>query len=80
MTPARKRELVEYVRAAYDVSERRGCAVLVCARSVQRYQSVRDPCTELRMRIKELTASRVTWGYRRVHVLLARERWAVNAK
>ncbi len=32
------------------------------------------------MRIKELTASRVTWGYRRVHVLLAREGWAVNAK
>ncbi len=61
MTPARKRELVEYVRAAYDVSERRGCAVL-------------------RMRIKELTAARVTCGYRRVHVLLAREVWAVNAK
>lgn len=80
MTPARKRELVEYVQAAYDVSERRGCAVLVCARSVQRYQSVREPCTELRMRIKDLTASRVTWGYRRVHVLLVREGWAVNAK
>jgi len=72
--------LVEYVRAAYDLSERRGCSVLVFARSVQRYESVRDPCTALRMRIKELTASRVTWGYRRVHVLLAREGWAVNAK
>jgi putative transposase len=73
--PARKRELVEYVQAAYRV-----CEVLTCARSVQRYESVREPCTELRMRIKELTAARVTWGYRRVHVLLEREGWTVNAK
>lgn len=33
-------------------------------RSVQRYTSVGDPCEALRMRIKELTAARVTWGYR----------------
>lgn len=61
------------MQAAYEVSERRECAVLMLPRSVQRFQSVREPCTELRMRIKELTAARVTWGYRRVHVLLARE-------
>jgi putative transposase len=72
--------LVEYVQAAYDVSERRGCAVLACARSTRRYESVREPCTELRMRIKELAAARVTWGYRRLHVLLSREGWAANAK
>ena len=32
------------------------------------------------MRIKELAAARVTWGYRRLHVLLDREGWGVNAK
>lgn len=80
MKPARKRALVEYVQAAYDVSERRGCTVLMFARSSQRYESVREPCTELRMRIKELAAARVTWGYRRLHVLLEREGWGANAK
>ena len=68
------------MQAAYEVSERRGCEVLTCARSTQRYESVREPCTELRMRIKELAAARVTWGYRRLHVLLSREGWAANAK
>lgn len=63
MKPARKRALVEYVQAAYDVSERRGCTVLMFARSSQRYESVREPCTELRMRIKELAAARVTVAF-----------------
>lgn len=80
MRPARKRALVEYVQAAYGVSERRGCVVLRFARSTQRYVSVREPCMELRQRIKELAATRVTWGYRRLHVLLEREGWGANAK
>jgi len=32
------------------------------------------------MRIKELAAVRVRYGYRRIHVLLQREGWAVNQK
>ncbi len=32
------------------------------------------------MRIKELAAIRVRYGYRRIHVLLRREGWVVNAK
>lgn len=55
---------MEYVRAAYDVSERRGCAVLVGARSVQRHKTVREPGTELRMRIKEIVGVHVTGGSR----------------
>ena len=31
-------------------------------------------------RIKEIAETRVRYGYRRVHVLLKREGWAVNAK
>jgi putative transposase len=34
----------------------------------------------LKARIKEITATRVRYGYRRVHVLLRREGWPVNAK
>lgn len=32
------------------------------------------------MRLRELAASRVRFGYRRLTVLLKREGWAVNAK
>jgi putative transposase len=32
------------------------------------------------MRLKELAAARVRYGYRRLHVLLRREGWPVNAK
>src|SRR5262249_39821908 len=34
----------------------------------------------LRIRIKDLAAVRVRYGYRRLHVLLRREGWAVNHK
>ena len=34
----------------------------------------------LRMRLKDLAAVRVRWGYRRLHVLLRREGWAINHK
>jgi len=32
------------------------------------------------MRIKEITATRVHYGYRRVHVMLRREGWQDNHK
>ena len=47
---------------------------------MNRYQSQRDPQTELRMRLRELAGSRVRYGYRRLTVLLRREGWVVNAK
>ena len=34
----------------------------------------------MRLRIKELAAKRVRFGYRRIHVLLRREGWQVNHK
>jgi putative transposase len=42
--------------------------------------SRRDPQTALRMRLRDLAASRVRYGYRRLTVLLNREGWNVNAK
>ena len=42
--------------------------------------SRRDPQTALKMRLRELAASRVRFGYRRLTVMLRREGWAVNAK
>lgn len=45
-----------------------------------RYKSRRPDQAGLKMRIKELAATRVRYRYRRIHVLLRREGWQVNAK
>lgn len=45
-----------------------------------RYQVRRNPQVALRVQLKELAASRVRYGYRRLTVLLKREGWKVNAK
>jgi putative transposase len=44
------------------------------------YRSVRPSQAPLRARIREIATTRVSYGYRRVHVLLRREGWRVNAK
>ena len=48
--------------------------------SVYRYQATRDGQVPLRMRIKEISAVRDRYGYKRIHVLLRREGWRVNHK
>lgn len=45
-----------------------------------RYRSRRDNNTLLRLRMRDLAASRVRYGYRRLHVLLQREGWQINHK
>ena len=45
-----------------------------------RYQSRRDPQSELRIRLREFASSRVRYGYRRLTVLLRREGRKVNAE
>lgn len=78
--PALRREVVAVLRGSYWISERRACSATGFHRSAQRYRSRRDPQVELRMRLRDLAAVRVRYGYRRLHVLLRREGWAVNHK
>lgn len=78
--PSRRREVVNHLRLAYRVSERCACQATGFARASQRYHSAADPQADLRLRLKELAASRVRYGYRRLHVLLRREGWPVNHK
>ena len=80
LRPAVKRVLVKEVQVAYRVAERRARRVLGFARSSFRYQSRRDPRAELRVRLRDLAASRVHYGYVRLWVLLRREGWVVNKK
>ena len=44
------------------------------------YRSRRPPQDALRPRLRELAATRVRFGYRRLTVMLRREGWAVDAK
>ena len=62
------------------MSERRACGAFPINRSTQRYQSRRLDQAGLKMKIKELAATRVRYGYRRIHVLLRREGWEINHK
>lgn len=75
-----RRDLVRGLEVSYRVSQRQACKVLEFNRSTHRYRSVADPLIELRMRLKELAAVRVGYGYRRLHILLEREGWRVNHK
>ena len=80
MKPARKRQLVDHARATWQVSIRRACRALPVDRSTYHYRSRRAGQAQLTERIKEMAASRVRYGYRRIHVLLRREGWPVNSK
>jgi putative transposase len=62
------------------VSTRRVAGLMMLNRSTMTYRSRRDPQDALRMRLHQLAASRVRFGYRRLTVMLRREGWQVNAK
>lgn len=61
-------------------SERRACDAFPSSRATIRYKSRRPDQASLQIRIKELAATRVNNGYRRIHVLLQREGWPINHK
>ena len=72
--------MLAWIRTGFGLSERRACGLLRFSRSGARYVSCMDPQLALRMRLKDLAATRVRFGYRRLTVLLRREGWMVNAK
>jgi len=72
--------MVDRVRVAWQVSIRRACRALPVERSTYHYRSRRTGQAALIGRIKEIARTRVRYGYRRIHVLLRREGWPVNAK
>ena len=72
--------LARWAQTTYRVSERRGSRLLPMARASLRYQGHRDPQEALRIRLRELAAARVRFGYRRLTVLLRRDGWRGDAK
>lgn len=80
MRPAQFREYGKLLQICYTVSERRVCQLLSCPRSTYRRKSIRDGQAALRMRIRDMAYARVSYGYRRIHILLKREGYQVNHK
>jgi len=62
-----------------NYSQRRACALIGLAPKVYRYRRGSDDGV-LRTRLKALAAQRRRFGYRRLHLLLRREGFAVNHK
>ncbi len=61
-------------------SQRRACALVGIDPRVYRRQTTRLEDRELRERLRELSGERRRFGYRRLHILLRREGWALNRK
>jgi putative transposase len=80
MTLARKHELVDELVATYRVSIRDACKVLLLNRATYYYKPHPDNQEVLRMKIRDYATARVTYGYRRIHVLLQREGFHINRK
>jgi len=80
LKPAKRRILVGHLKASYQVSIRRACNVIQISRGVYEYKSRQDKQEALRKRIKEIAATRVRYGYMRIHTLLRREGWPINVK
>ena len=72
--------MVAHVQASHGLSQRRCCAALGVDRSSIRYRSVRSDQTPLLLRIRDLSQTRVRYGYFRIYILLRREGWLVNHK
>ena len=80
LTLARLREWIRDLQARYGASERQICFSLRVSRSSFRYRSMAADDSALRMRIGEISETRVHYDYRRVHVMLRREGWRDNHK
>ena len=72
------KEVVAYVARSHGYSERRACSLTGQHRSTQRKLGIRDPRIEIRQRMHEIARTRIRYGYRRVHIMLRRDGWAVG--
>ena len=77
--PRDRRVLARWAQTIYQVSERWVSMLLPMVRASLQYRSRRDPQEALCMRLRELAASPVRFGHRRLTVLLRREEWQVSA-
>jgi putative transposase len=80
VTPVARREAAAHLGEVYQVSQRRACQAIGADRSSVRYRSRRADDGHIRARLREIAAVRRRFGYRRLHILLRREGFALNHK
>ena len=80
MRPSQRRELVPELMLRFGCSQRNALRIVGMSCSTYQYKSKRRDETALKLRIKEITDTRVHFGYRRVHVMLRREGHLDNVK
>ena len=80
MKPRQRCRLARWVQEAYQLGVRRSARVVGVAWTTLCYKSRKKPQEALRRRLREIAATHVRYGYRRLTVLLRREGWKVNAK
>jgi putative transposase len=80
VTPAARRAAVTAAREAHGISERRACSIIGADRSTVRYRHRRADDAAIRDRLRELAAERRRFGYRRLKLLLDREKMRMNHK
>ena len=80
LRPSPRRALVPELMQRFGCSQRNALRVVKMSASTYLYKPVRKDESALKMRIKEITDTRVHYGYRRVHVLLCREGHTDNVK
>ena len=80
VTPAARRQAAGFLQAEFEISERRACSVVELPRATCRYQSERVEDPQLRIDLRQLAAEHPRYGYRLLHGLLRRKKWAINHK
>lgn len=80
VSPQERREAVAVLKTEWQLSERRACGLVNISTSVLRYQPKADNNGPLEERIAAIAGQRRRFGYRRIHVMLEREGWALNVK
>lgn len=80
MRPSQRRALVPELMQRFGCSQRNALRVVKMSTSTYLYKAVKKDESALKMRIKEITDTRVHYGYRRVHVMLRREGHRDNVK
>lgn len=73
MKPRQRCRLARWVQAAYQWGVRRSARVVGVAWSTLCYKSRKKPQEALRRRLREVAATHVRYGYRRLTVLLRRK-------
>jgi len=80
VTPAARKEAVEFACSNYPISLRRACGLMQIQMSSYYYRHRPRPDEALRAALKEAAAKRRRWGYRMLAVLMRRQGFTDNLK